>query len=56
MDFRTFLQLSYDQEVRLKRFITATECLSRIGSSDQGLSGYNWGTIGNGRKRKLLID
>jgi len=52
MDFRTFLQLSYDQEVRLRRFITATECLSRIGASDQGLSGYNWGTIGNG----LLVD
>lgn len=52
MDFRTFLQLSYDQEVRLRRFITATECLSHIGASDQGLSGYNWGTIGNG----LLVD
>jgi hypothetical protein len=32
---------------------TATECLSRIGASDQGLSGYNWGTIGNGKKTHL---
>lgn len=32
---------------------TATECLSRIGASDQGLSGYNWGTIGNGQSRSL---
>ncbi|MBW0462092.1 hypothetical protein O181_001807 [Austropuccinia psidii MF-1] len=52
MDFQTFLQLSFDQEVRLRRFIAATECLSRIGASDQGLSGYNWSTMGNG----LLVD
>ncbi|CAH7684260.1 S-adenosyl-L-methionine-dependent methyltransferase [Phakopsora pachyrhizi] len=52
MDYKTFLQLSFDQEVRLRRFITATECLSRIGASDQGLSGYNWSTLGNG----LLVD
>ncbi|KAH9813204.1 S-adenosyl-L-methionine-dependent methyltransferase [Melampsora americana] len=52
MDFQTFLQLSFDQEVRLRRFITATECLSQIGASDQGLGGYNWATIGNG----LLVD
>lgn len=52
MDFQTFLQLSFDQEVRLRRFITATECLSRIGASDQGLGAYNWATIGNG----LLVD
>ncbi|KAH9813869.1 S-adenosyl-L-methionine-dependent methyltransferase [Melampsora americana] len=52
MDFQTFLQLSFDQEVRLRRFITATECLSQIGASDQGLGAYNWATIGNG----LLVD
>lgn len=30
---------------------TATECLSRIGASDQGLGAYNWATIGNGTSK-----
>jgi hypothetical protein len=40
MDFRTFLQLSYDQEVRLRRFMYALLFFFFLSSSSLALSLY----------------